>query len=184
MTLKKGLTLFITAAVTSFVFGREVLFVNESPKEIVPVIVIQAKAVQPKLSKRELTCMADMAYHEARGEGVKGIAAVIHVTLNRKDSGKFPSDICGVVYQKIKGKCQYAWVCEKPKKRSYAYRTTKQYKEIELLAATVSSVPDRSAIDPTRGSLYYKRTDVPSKFFRERLIPQMAIGSHRFYVEA
>ena len=60
---------------------------------------------------------------------------------------------------------------------------TKEYKEIELLAATVSSVPNRISIDPTHGSMYYKRMDVPSKFFREKLIPKVAIGEHRFYVE-
>lgn len=184
MTNKKGLTLALSAMVVSFVFGNQVLFKREMPSKIVPVIVLKENAVQPTLSKQELVCMTDMAYHEARGEGVKGIAAVIHVTLNRKDSGKFPNNVCGVVYQKINGRCQYSWVCEQPRKKSYAYRNTRQYKEIELLAATVSSVPNRDAIDPTRGSLYYKRTDVYSRFFREKLIPNVAIGAHRFYREA
>lgn len=182
MTIRKGLTLALSAMVVSFVFGNQVLFKKETPNKIVPVIVIKEKQKQPTLTKRELTCMTDMAYHEARGEGVKGIAAVIHVTLNRKDSGKFPDDVCGVVYQKFNGKCQYAWVCER-KDNSISFRSTKSYREIELLAATVSSVPNREFIDPTHGSLYYKRIDTPSKFFREKLVPKVAIGEHRFYVE-
>jgi spore germination cell wall hydrolase CwlJ-like protein len=183
MNIKKGMALAASVALLSFIFGREVLFVNEQPRIVVPVVVLHAPIPDTySLSAQEQTCMADMAYHEARGEGVKGIAAVIHVTLNRKDSNKFPKNICQVVYQRIRGKCQYSWVCEK-KNRSIAFRRTKEYQEIILLTQTIASVPNRIRIDPTHGSLYYKRADVASRFFRTKLIPKVAIGSHRFYVE-
>ena len=43
---------------------------------------------------KEVQCLADMAYIEARGEGSSGIKAVTDVMFNRIKSPKFPSTVC------------------------------------------------------------------------------------------
>lgn len=52
-----------------------------------------------RFSERDLNCMAEAIYHEARGESVQGQAAVAEVILNRVESRQFPSSVCGVVNQ-------------------------------------------------------------------------------------
>ncbi len=60
----------------------------------------------PRIPKfKDLECLATNVYREARGEPMEGQIAVAKVTLNRVYSGKYPSSICGVVYQKN----QFSW---------------------------------------------------------------------------
>ena len=53
---------------------------------------------------KEVQCLADMAYIEARGEGSRGIKAVNDVMFNRIKSPKFPSTVCSNYYKR--GQCQ------------------------------------------------------------------------------
>ena len=66
--------------------------------------------------ERQLDCLAKNIYYEAGSEPFEGKVAVAQVTLNRAASGKFPSDICGVVYQKSiimeRVVCQFSWYCQ------------------------------------------------------------------------
>jgi len=66
--------------------------------------------------ERQLTCLAKNIYFEAASEPFEGKVAVAQVTINRAESGRYPSDICDVVYQKnvVYGKviCQFSWYCE------------------------------------------------------------------------
>jgi spore germination cell wall hydrolase CwlJ-like protein len=63
-------------------------------------------------------CLAQAIYHEARGETVRGQAAVAQVIINRVFSRYYPSSVCGVVYQNAHrlNACQFSFACsEKPK---------------------------------------------------------------------
>lgn len=53
----------------------------------------------------EVDCLTKNIYHEARGESELGWKAVAWTTLNRTQSGKFPSNVCAVVYQPH----QFSW---------------------------------------------------------------------------
>ncbi|MGN7870273.1 Spore cortex-lytic enzyme precursor [Paracoccus haematequi] len=57
------------------------------------------KATRGRFDERDLNCMAEAIYHEARGESTQGQAAVAEVILNRVESRQFPSSVCGVVNQ-------------------------------------------------------------------------------------
>jgi N-acetylmuramoyl-L-alanine amidase len=48
----------------------------------------------------EMQCLAGAIYFESKGESLTGQLAVAHVVLNRAASGRFPSTLCGVVYQR------------------------------------------------------------------------------------
>jgi Cell Wall Hydrolase len=59
-------------------------------------------------------CIADAVYFEARGEPLRGQMAVAQVVLNRVFSGRYPDNICGVVFQNA-GRhlaCQFTFACE------------------------------------------------------------------------
>ena len=59
-------------------------------------------------------CLANAIYFEARGESVRGQIAVAQVVLNRVFSGKYPSTVCGVVYQNANRRlaCQFTFACD------------------------------------------------------------------------
>jgi spore germination cell wall hydrolase CwlJ-like protein len=57
----------------------------------------------------ELECMAKNLYYEARNQSEEGIQKVGFTVMNRVNSGgRWPSTICGVVYQKH----QFSWTDE------------------------------------------------------------------------
>lgn len=59
-------------------------------------------------------CIADAVYFEARGEPLRGQMAVAQVVMNRVFSGRYPNDVCGVVYQNATRRlaCQFTFACE------------------------------------------------------------------------
>ena len=65
-------------------------------------------------SAREQQCLASGIYFEARGESVKGQAAVAQVILNRVRNPSYPKTICGVVYQNEdwRNRCQFSFACD------------------------------------------------------------------------
>ncbi len=60
----------------------------------------------------DFQCLAQALYFEARGEGIKGQAAVGEVILNRVESPSFPGTICGVVNQGNGRGCQFSYTCD------------------------------------------------------------------------
>jgi N-acetylmuramoyl-L-alanine amidase len=77
-----------------------------------------ASPITAQMRQAQLDCLARNIYHEAGSEPFEGKVAVAQVTINRTESGEFPSDICKVVYQKNvvyeKVMCQFSWYCEGP----------------------------------------------------------------------
>ena len=61
--------------------------------------LVRTQAVDDSLSKEE-RCLASAVYFEAKGESLAGQLAVARVVLARANSGRFPSTLCGVVFQK------------------------------------------------------------------------------------
>ena len=64
-------------------------------------------------SSRELECLTQAVYFEARGETPAGQAAVAQVVLNRVRHPSFPKSVCAVVFQGA-GKrvgCQFSFAC-------------------------------------------------------------------------
>jgi hypothetical protein len=62
---------------------------------------------------RDLACLTDAVYYEARGEDAAGQAAVAQVVLNRVRHPAFPKSVCGVVFQRAGGEgCQFSFVCD------------------------------------------------------------------------
>lgn len=154
--------------------------------QIVPVMILHSTENKPalinRITEKEIRCVADMTYKEALGENVNGWMAVIHVAFNRLESQEFPKNACDVIYQR-KGKvCQYSWVCDHGAKR--IARDSDEYKQMIALVRTIASVPERYNIDPTNGSLYFKKSGTRSQWFSQNLKLVKTIGEHQFFVES
>jgi len=62
---------------------------------------------------RDLECLTQAVYYEARGESEAGQKAVAQVILNRVRHPAFPKTICGVVFQGVAtGGCQFSFACD------------------------------------------------------------------------
>lgn len=69
--------------------------VKKSKYALFAIILIPFNTIASSESK----CLAEAIYHEARGESEIGKLAVAQVIINRTRLAKYPSTICGVVYQ-------------------------------------------------------------------------------------
>lgn len=85
----------------------------EVPHEVIREEIVRVPVKLTVEDKKQIHCMADNAYYEARGEVREGIIAVNNVVLNRtKDSEKFGNNACSVIKKKYNGSCAFSWVCD------------------------------------------------------------------------
>jgi len=130
----------------------------------------------------ERNCLAQAIYHEARGESASGQLAVANVIVNRARSSKFPSTLCGVVYQNAeKGyhRCQFTFACDG---RTDAPGERRAWARSAALAQTVyAEFATGEAVGAVpRSALYYHTTNVrPNWANTYNAVAQ--IGSHIFY---
>ena len=125
-------------------------------------------------SDAQVACLARTAYHEARGEGRRGMAAVVHVVLNRTEALAWPDDPCAVVNQKSGDSCQFSWVCDGKSdepKNLVAYGRA-------LNVARAAAEGDLA--DPTDGAVMFhaKRVD---PYWTDAAERTTEIGAHVFY---
>ena len=123
---------------------------------------------------REVECLAKNIYFEAGSEPRAGKIAVAEVTMNRVKSKKFPRSVCGVVYQKTRGTCQFSWVCEGKK----TIRSRTAWTESLQIAENILISKKKYGII---GSAMYFHADYvePAWAEEKRLIAK--IGAHIFY---
>jgi len=91
--------------------GGQTNFVDKSPLSEKPNY---AAFIDPKDNARQMRCLSEAIYFEARSEPESGQAAVAQVVLNRVRSGIYPTTVCGVVYQDRNRPfaCQFSFACE------------------------------------------------------------------------
>lgn len=122
-----------------------------------------------RFSVADLNCMAEALYFEARGEGRKGQAAVAEVILNRVDSGRFPSNVCGVVNQPS----QFSYTIGGRK----AIRNKAVYMRVRQVAEAALSGAPRTL---TGGATYF-HTPAVRPAWAHRFQKTTRIGDHIFY---
>lgn len=93
---------------------------------------------------RDLDCMTQAVYYEARGEGEAGQAAVAQVILNRVRHPAFPKTVCAVVFQGVRGVgCQFSFACDGSVRRSVeraAWRRAREIAEEALSGSVMATV--------------------------------------------
>ncbi|MDO9338871.1 MAG: cell wall hydrolase [Caulobacter sp.] len=70
-------------------------------------------------ASRDLECLTQAVYYEARGETPAGQAAVAQVVLNRVRHPAFPKSVCAVVFQRAFGVCQFSFACDGSMRRGH-----------------------------------------------------------------
>ena len=87
---------------------------------------------------RDLECLTQAVYYEARGESAQGQAAVAQVVLNRVRHPAFPKTVCGVVFQgaSLGHGCQFSFACDGS---MHDRREPEAWRRSELVAARALS---------------------------------------------
>ena len=129
---------------------------------------------------KQLECLTRNIYWESASEPFEGKVAVAQVTINRVSSGKFASDICGVVYQKNvvydKVICQFSWNCDGSSKVKPVHPA--QWKEAEDVAKKV--LLEGFRLPSLKTALYFHADYVKPQWGK----PQVAkVGRHVFYAD-
>lgn len=128
-------------------------------------------------SFRQIRCLAQNVYFEARGESLLGQLGVAHVVMNRVDDRGFPATVCDVVKEggeARRGACQFSWWCDGRSDRPTDLAAWKQSFEIALQTYFGRTT------DPTRGALWY-HADYVRPAWRRMYVLGPRIGRHLFY---
>ncbi|HET7411519.1 MAG TPA: cell wall hydrolase [Pararhizobium sp.] len=128
-------------------------------------------------TKQEQHCLTAAIYFEARGEPIKGQAAVAQVVLNRVRNPAYPASICGVVYQNDnwRNRCQFSFACDGVPEK---VKSTEHWKIAQEVAMAV-----------TAGKIWLKDVGSSTHYHAVYVHPRWAkdmkkvdrIGQHVFY---
>ena len=140
--------------------------------------VTDSSQITTEIRERQLACLAKNIYYEAGNQPFEGKVAVAQVTINRTESGLYPSDICKTIYQKNivyeKVLCQFSWVCD----RTVTTRALNKanFKESEEVAKKV--LLEGFRLPSLKNAMYFHADYINPGWKRERITK---IGNHIFY---
>lgn len=162
--------LVVVVLLTNFVILKKV---DDLQKREIDPDYMTAEQVE-----KSLDCLAINIYREAGHEPFEGKVAVAQVTLNRANSGKFPREVCAVVYQKSRFTerviCQFSWYCD-TKHRNRPI-DDEAYEESYRVAKMVFLEDFR--LESLQHALYYHADYVSPNWKLKRIAK---IGNHIFY---
>lgn len=119
-------------------------------------------------SSEDLRCLAGAVYYESRGEPLAGQLAVAEVIMNRASSGRFASDVCGVVTQRGQFSFVRGGHVPTPARRNADWNT----------AVAVAKVAMKDAWSSVASKALYFHARSVGGFSRVRVA---TIGNHIFY---
>jgi spore germination cell wall hydrolase CwlJ-like protein len=127
-------------------------------------------------TSRELECLTQAVYFEARGETPAGQAAVAQVVLNRVRHPAFPKNVCSVVFQGAAKRtgCQFSFACNgsmRAGRESAAWRRAQKVASRALSGAVMTSVGDAT---------HFHTINVAPNW-GPRLMRTAQVGLHVFY---
>ena len=124
---------------------------------------------------RDLECLTQAVYYEARGETPSGMQAVAQVVLNRVRHRAFPKTICGVVFQGASlGGCQFSFACDGSVDRMtdpVAWRRSQDIAARALDGRVMAAV----------GNATYFHTTAVTPDWSRYLVRIGQVGGHLFY---
>lgn len=171
----------LRAVCSMFALACLVLFMGivTAESSISKPIKVSYHDLQPE-ARKQIDCLADNIYFEAGYEPRDGQKAVALVTMNRVESGHFPTTICGVVKQKTNSVCQFSWWCDDKAKAKYQQRRMNRevYEQVRLVALEVYLNYEQMR-DITKGALFYHADYVRPGWHNLKVT--VKIGQHIFY---
>lgn len=144
---------------------------------VLTLAVMAQAAYAGSPSFRQIRCLAQNVYFEARGESLLGQRGVAHVVMNRADDHGFPATICDVTKEGGEARrdaCQFSWWCDGRSDRPTDLTAWKQSFEVALQTYFGRTV------DPTQGALWY-HADYVRPAWRRNYVLGPRIGRHLFY---
>jgi spore germination cell wall hydrolase CwlJ-like protein len=145
-------------------------------KKFVPTV----KKVQ--FTNSEKLCLTQAIYHEARGESEEGQWAVANVIINRALSKKFPSTMCGVVFQNADQgyhHCQFTFACDGKSDFGTEKSAWARASKMASVAYSEFRQGDRPGVLPSSALYYHTRSVNPGWSNKFRRVA--TIGAHEFY---
>ena len=151
-----------------------------------PPALIRASFTQPTAAapfqlrgaldeSRDMECLSQAVYYEARGETSAGQAAVAQVVLNRVRHPAFPKSVCAVVFQGARtSSCQFSFACDGASHHpieNAAWRRAEQVAAKAIGGSVMSEV----------GNATHFHVAGLSTDWGPRLMKVAQIGSHIFY---
>jgi spore germination cell wall hydrolase CwlJ-like protein len=127
-------------------------------------------------SNKQMSCLAEALYFEARGEPIQGQLAVGEVILNRVEDIRYPSSICKVINQGTGRRfaCQFTYTCDG---KLETVNERKPYEMALKIAKILMTTHDGKL---TRGSTHYHSNYVNPKWSKK--FKRVAkFGRHIFY---
>lgn len=175
--IEKIAKLIWLASMTALITGAIILFQKSYNKIEVPEPV----PVEQIVDKKEVACVRQALWHEARGEGEHGLKAVLSVIVNRVNSPGYPDSFCEVIHQPK----QFSYVHElqaqgKSLKPIVTESNKKVYERIDQLAHQAVKGKFKSIFD--RSVLWYHTHAVKPSWSKKKKIVAM-IGNHRFFAK-
>ena len=127
-------------------------------------------------SNKQISCLAEALYFEARGEPIQGQLAVGEVILNRVKDTRYPSSICKVINQGTGRRfaCQFTYTCDG---KLETVHERKPYEMALKIAKILMTTHDGKL---TRGSTHYHSNYVNPKWSK-RFERVAKFGRHIFY---
>lgn len=127
--------------------------------------------------KKEIHCLAQNIYYEARGEPIEGKLAIANATINRVRSFLYPQTVCGVVWQPS----QFSWT-----KMHIKYKTPHDqahWEQAEMIAERALEGGRLDNLeDVTEGATNFHAVRVHPKWRKDtELEKTVKIGNHIFY---
>ena len=127
-------------------------------------------------TSRELDCLTQAVYFEARGETAAGQAAVAQVVLNRVRNPAFPKTVCGVVFQGAarRAGCQFSFACDGSMRRG---REVAAWNRAQHVAASALSGTVMASV----GNATHFHTTNVQPGWGPNLLRVAQVGLHVFY---
>ncbi|OJX15099.1 MAG: hypothetical protein BGO82_10395 [Devosia sp. 67-54] len=135
-----------------------------------------------QLSNQEKLCLTQAIYHEARGESEEGQWAVANVIINRAMSKKFPTTLCGVVFQNADQgyhRCQFTFACDGRSDMGTEKAAWNRATKMAAVAYSEFRQGDRPGVIPN-SALYYHTVSV-NPGWSDKFKRVAVIGAHEFY---
>jgi spore germination cell wall hydrolase CwlJ-like protein len=140
-----------------------------------PLIAPRTFERQPDL-QRAVDCLTQAVYYEAATESAEGQRAVAQVVINRVRDPRYPSSVCGVVYQGSERRtgCQFTFTCDGALARKpdpFLFARARMV-AVAALSGRVESLVGLATHYHTKQVVPYWRTD---------LVKLRTVGAHIFY---
>lgn len=127
-------------------------------------------------ASRDLECLTQAVYYEARGEGRDGQRAVAQVVINRARHPAFPKTVCAVVFQGAGRRtgCQFSFTCDGSMRRGVNQGAWNRARQV------ASEALSGSVYAPVGNATHFHTTGVSPRW-RTSLIRVGQVGDHVFY---